>query len=422
MDSGAVVAWSFVVLIGMLFLLRIFASWIHVVRADEVVVLSGGKYPDPSGQGYIGYKVVSRGLAVKYPIIEEMHHLNLDAMLIPLHVERVTSSGGIPINVEATANVSINADNSVILGNAISRLLSKRPKEIMQITRETLEGNLRETIAANSPEEIIREKKKFRDDLVRASRVDLESMGLELISLVIQNIADDSGYLDNLTKKTYVNKEKEVVKMEAKYNADALIAKTDSERRQSVTTAVANDTILSQERLLNLEKETYRGDVEAELQQAQALMQEEQARAAVQVQTASVRLRELDNEAEMLVEARAKRRSAEIMADAQAEQIRLIAGAKNEILKRKLAVLGHAGDTAALVLLLSQLPELVRIYEQGARYTKVDKLLVMNSEDAYGATVNRGPEGFTRFLAQLESMTGLSIAKLTAHAGEQAKG
>lgn len=422
MDPASTVAWAIGTSLGMLFLLRLVASWIHVVRADEVIVLSGGQYPDPSGQGMVGYKVVTRGLAVKYPIIEEMHHLSLDAMLIPLHVERVTSAGGIPINVEATANVSINADDKVILGNAISRLLTKTPRQIMQIAKETLEGNLRETIAANTPEEIIREKRKFRSDLVKASKVDLESLGLELISLVIQNVSDDVGYLENLTKKTYVHKEKEVLKTEAKYRADGQIAKADSERRQAVATATANDVVLAKERLLNLERETYRGDVDAESQSAQALIQQEQARAGFQVQSASVRLRELDNEATILVETRARRRAAEILAEAQAEQIRTVQGARNEIMKQKLEVLKTAGPLGGLVLFLSQLPELVRVYDAGARFTKVDKLLVMNREQSYGATVNRGPEGFNHFMKELASLTGLSIEKVTGRAQPPSSG
>lgn len=409
------------VFVVMLIALRIIVSWIHVVRADEVLIISGGQYPDPSGSGTVGYKVIDRGVAVKKPIIEEMHNLSLEAMLIPLKVDRVTSSGGIPINVEATACVAINADDKAILGNAINRLLTKSPREIMEMARETLEGNLRETIAANTPEEILREKRKFRSDLVKASKVDLESMGLELISLVIQNMADDAGYLEALTKKTYVVKEKDVLKIEAKYRAEAQMAKSESERRQAVAVAMANDNVLAKERLLNLEKETYRGDVEAEMQQAQALVQEHQARAAVEVQGANVELRQLDNEATMLIEARAKRRAAEILAQADAERIKITQGARNQVLKRKLEVLKSAGDTGALVLFINQLPELVKIYEAGARYTKVDKLLVMNQADSYGSTVNRGPEAFNRFVHSIESMTGLSLAKLTERAAEEAR-
>ncbi len=413
--------WAGGFFVGLMIFLRAVVSWIHVVRADEVIVISGGKYRDPAGSGMVGYLVRDSGVAVKYPIVEEMHRLSLEAMLIPLKVERVTSSGGIPIDVEATANVAIAAEDKAILGNAINRLLTKGPREIMEITRETLEGNLRETIASNSPEEIIREKKKFRDDLVRASKVDLESLGLELISLVIQNVTDDAGYLENLTKKTYVVKERMVLNAEAKYKAEALIAKSDSERRQAVATAGANDLILAQDRLLNQEKESYRGDVEAEMQQAQGQIQEEQARAAVEVQGALVNLKELDNEAQMLIEARARRKAAEVMAKAEAERIRIVQGARNEVLKRKLEMLKAAGDTGALVLFINQLPELVKIYEAGARFTKVDKLVVMNKEDSYGATVNRGPEAFHRFVGELESMTGISLAKLAERAHADAR-
>lgn len=413
--------WAFGVFVILMVLFKIIVSWMHVVRADEVIVISGGQYPDPSGNGTVGYKVIDRGVAVKYPVIEEMHSLSLEAMLIPLKVERVTSSGGIPINVEATANVAINADEKAILGNAINRLLTKSPRDIMEIARQTLEGNLRETIASNSPEELIREKKKFRSDLVKASKVDLESLGLELISLVVQNVADDAGYLDNLTKKTFVGKERDVLKIEAKYKSDALMAKSESERRQAVASAQANDSILAQERLLNQEKEGYRGDVESEIQQAQATIQERQARAAVEVQGVNVKLREMDNEVTVLVEARAKRQAAEILANADAERIRIVQGARNQVLQRKLEILKQGGDTGALVLFINQLPEMVKIYEAGARHTKVDKLLVMNDANSYGLAVNRGPEAFHRFLGALESMTGLSVTKLAERAVTEAQ-
>jgi len=134
-----------------------------------------------------------------------------------------------------------------------------------------------------------------------------------------------------------------------------------------------------------------------------------------------VRLRELENEIGQVIEARARRKSTEILAEAQAEQIKVLQGARNEILKRKLEILKAAGDTGALLMFISQLPELVRIYEAGAKYTKVDKLLVMNKNDSYGSTVNRGPDAFNRFLGELESMTGLSLARLAERAAAESR-
>ena len=68
--------------------------------------------------------------------------MDLTNMIIDLRVSNAYSKGGIPLQVEGVANIKIAGEEPTI-HNAIERLLGKSRKEIEQIAKETLEGNLK---------------------------------------------------------------------------------------------------------------------------------------------------------------------------------------------------------------------------------------------------------------------------------------
>src|SRR5207248_2792380 len=125
---------------------------------NEVVVLSG-RHRMLGGRD-VGYRIVKGGVAYRVPLFEVVDRMDLTNMQIELEVKGAYSKGGIPLNVQGVANVKI-AGTSPALDNALQRFLGKPRQKIMQIAKETLEGNLRGVLTTLTPEEVNGEKEKF---------------------------------------------------------------------------------------------------------------------------------------------------------------------------------------------------------------------------------------------------------------------
>lgn len=192
-----------VVIVGVLGLaavaaLLVFQKLVYICQPNEVLIFAGGKRE--LGERTVGYRLVQGGRGVRIPLLERVHRLDLTNMIIDLRVEGAYSKGGIPLNVGGVANVKVASDQPTI-GNAIERFLGKSRAEIMQVARETLEGNLRGVLATLTPEEVNQDRVKFATSLLHEADTDLKRLGLVLDTLKIQHVSDDKGYLDSLGRK-----------------------------------------------------------------------------------------------------------------------------------------------------------------------------------------------------------------------------
>src|SRR5690606_32297893 len=97
----------------------------------------------------------------------------------------------------AIANVKIHSDPN-LLRNAIERFLGREKNEIRIVAQQTLEGALREVLAQMTPEQVNEDRLTFAENLIKSVADDLDKLGLELDTLKIQNVSDDTSYLDSL--------------------------------------------------------------------------------------------------------------------------------------------------------------------------------------------------------------------------------
>src|SRR3984957_4249609 len=84
------------------------------------------------------------------------------------------------------------------MNNAVERFLDRSRPEIMRISKETLEGNLRGVLAQLTPEQVNEDKIRFAQTLIEEAEHDMNRMGLILDTLKIQNVSDDVGYLNSI--------------------------------------------------------------------------------------------------------------------------------------------------------------------------------------------------------------------------------
>ncbi|RLB49128.1 MAG: flotillin family protein [Deltaproteobacteria bacterium] len=176
----------------------IIKSLIHICQPNEVLVFSGSTHRVDGKT--VGYRMVQGGRGLRIPLLEKVDRLDLTNMIIDVRVSGAYSKGGIPLNVNAVANVKISSSEPTI-GNAIERFLGKPQHLVEQVAKETLEGNLRGVLATLTPEEVNQDRVKFAQSLLHEADHDLKKLGLTLDTLKIQHVSDDKGYLDSIGRK-----------------------------------------------------------------------------------------------------------------------------------------------------------------------------------------------------------------------------
>jgi flotillin len=256
-----------------------------VSSPNEVLILSGGTHQAANRQ--VGYRSVRGGRAVRVPLLERVDRMDLSNIPVEIAVRGAYSRGGIPLNVQGVAHVKLPGEEPR-LSNAVERFLGKSRNEIIEIARETLEGNVRGVLAQLTPEQVNQDKTAFADKLLEEAEHDMQRMGLVLDTLKIQNVTDDVNYLNSIgrIRGASVRMEASVVEArtqaeaaqqkaenwgrseKAKIDADLAIARQETERRKK-------DGLSRREAMI----QESRGQVLAQIAQVKAEINRQKARA-----------------------------------------------------------------------------------------------------------------------------------------------
>ena len=132
---------------GVLLLLALILATGYVKASPDTAVIISGLRRNP--------KVLIGKAGIKIPFLERKDELNLQ--LIPIDVKTsnaVPTADYININVDATVNVKIS-DNEERLKLAAQNFLNKNAEYIGRVSREVLEGNVREIVGKMALEEMV---------------------------------------------------------------------------------------------------------------------------------------------------------------------------------------------------------------------------------------------------------------------------
>jgi flotillin len=379
-----------------------------------VLIFSGGQRASTAvstGPGRkLGYRIIKGGRGVRLPMLETVDSMDLTNMAIEVGVQGAYSKGGIPVNVHGIANVKI-AGEQPVLDNAIERLLGVDRANIMQMAKDTLEGNLRGVLATLTPEELNQDKIKFAQSLLVEAEDDLRRLGLELDTLKIQDVSDDVNYLDSIGRRQSAEVQKKALIAEARAKAESLI-QAAANRQQTELSKI--DAAISTARARNASRvadaQTRSAALVAEAQ-GQVASKLAGAEGDLEVQKARVEQVKRQLAADVLEPARARKAAAEAAAKGAASQIveqgRATASAMTEIA----GTWREVGPSARNVFLMQKVADLTRIVMGTVKTLKVEKLTVLGGIGG-GAGGNGAGELTGRLIAaneQLKAATGVDL-------------
>ena len=172
-----------------IFLIIFFCMIYRVADVDKALIVTGGKKP----------LVKVSGGSFVMPIFRKAQYFDLCMLTVTADRDEVKTKTAVPIIIDWTAQ--IRPDTSDIDGKLMKAIVSfkERGKEgIINDVRLTLTGAVRDIVASMSPEQVLKDKQAFTESVKNIVADEMANMGMELVSLNIQDITDKNGYYDNM--------------------------------------------------------------------------------------------------------------------------------------------------------------------------------------------------------------------------------
>ena len=162
--------------------------------SDKILVIFG------SVGGNRSAKCLHGGGTFVWPMIQDYSYLSLTPMTINIPLQNALSQQNIRINVPATFTVGISTDEA-IMNNAAERLLNISIKDVEDLAKEIIFGQLRLTVASLTIEEINQDRERFLEAVRKNVEPELNKIGLRLINVNVTDITDAANYIESIGKK-----------------------------------------------------------------------------------------------------------------------------------------------------------------------------------------------------------------------------
>jgi uncharacterized membrane protein YqiK len=315
-----------------------------VAEPSEAMIISGLRaHHGPEGDAAgLGFKIVVGKGAWVIPGLQKVRRLSLDIHEAELDLECVTTQG-IRVGVKAVVIYKI-ADDYQSIANAARRFLDQEEQMDVKV-HNVFAGHLRSIVGTMTVEDLIRN----RDALTRATREssasEMQRLGLTIDSLQIQEIVDNTGYIDNLSmpEAARVAKEARIAQAaadreatEREQEADALkvAARSASQIKQAQVMAEAQKVQAESEQAGPLAAATARQQVvvqetreaELEAERVEQKLQSDVRRPADAEAYKTRTIAEAERDAR-ISQAEAQAREVELKAAADAKRVKLEAEA-----------------------------------------------------------------------------------------------
>lgn len=322
-----------IAVVGLLFVLLVlavvYASRYKKVGPNEVLIISGRgvMVSDAAGQkSRRSFRIVRGGGAFIMPVLERVDDISLELMTIEVVTNNVYTSFGVPVTVDGVAQVKVGSDDVSII-TAAEQFLSKTTKEIQNVALQTLEGHLRAILGTLSVEEIYRDRDKFAQRVQEVSALDMQNMGLIIVSFTIKNIHDQQGYLDALGQARIAEVKRDAAIGQANAQRDANIQAAHARQEGETAKFAAETKIAESQKDYAVQKAAYDTEVNrkrAEAELAYTLQQNisNQKVKEEEVQIAVVEKRKQIEVQQQEVARRERELEATVRKPAEAEQFR----------------------------------------------------------------------------------------------------
>ncbi|MCX6904337.1 MAG: SPFH domain-containing protein [Verrucomicrobia bacterium] len=236
-----------IILIAIAFIVvvKVMASRYKKIPPNAVGIFYGRKYkwidPADGKPKTRGFRIIAGGGAILWPIFEHLQLMSTAAFQPKIEENDIPNRDNVKINVKGVATCKISSAPED-LHNAAMAFLGKSDEDVEMFVRNILIGHLRSIIGKLDIDEILRQRDTFNRRVIEESTEELKRLGIQVITLVIQEVNDAHGYIDALGQKTV-----------AEAKRDAAIKVAEATRDQEIK--VAQATAETQKKTSDCQKE-----------------------------------------------------------------------------------------------------------------------------------------------------------------------
>ncbi|HIG33451.1 MAG TPA: flotillin family protein [Candidatus Poseidoniales archaeon] len=400
---------------------------------DQIMVIYGRTEKTSEGRPKPS-KTLHGGAALVWPLIQDYSYLSLKPMTIQIDLQRALSLQNIRINVPSTFTIGVSTEPA-IMANAAERLLGIQFDDIQEMAKQIIFGQLRLTVATLTIEQINQDRDSFLELIQKNVGQEMRKVGLYLINVNIEDITDESDYIESIGKKAASTAVEQARIDVANAQRDGAIGQAKADRAKEIEVAQNTAEAEKGRKAAQADQRVYveqqealavagENSAQAEIAMANADLAEAEASAKqradvataqseAEIAKATYHEEEQKLRATEIVRETITKQQIEIAAEADAQRQRLIArGEADAILAKYEAeaegiqkvleskakgysslVASASGDpkAAATLLMVEKIEAMVNAQTEAIRNLKIDKITVWdggNNADGNSATSN----------------------------------
>ncbi len=334
--------------IGALIAIIIFLCSIYkVADIDKALIITGGKEPviKVSGGSFV------------IPIFRKAQYFDLCMLTVKADRDEIRTITSVPIVTDWTAQIRPDVSDMTNLKKAIMSFKERGQDGIITDVKLTLTGAVRDIVASMTPEAVLRDKAEFAQKVRETVEDEMRNMGMELVSLNIQDISDNNHYYDNIAALDMEDKRLAAENKRADIDRDVRKKKAEAEQVAAQNELDSQLAIAAKQRDNDLKRagfkaETDRANADAaiagELQRTirQQEVAEQQGRVEV-VRQEQANLAAIKEKEVIITRAQAAKEQTQIDSEAQANVRKIQAEAGVEVAEREARALKIEADAKA---------------------------------------------------------------------------
>ena len=317
-----------------------------VVVVFVIVVIFTSYVKAPPNKAYIisgirkKPKVLIGRAGLKLPFFERKDELLIKQISIDIKTgDYVPTSDFIGVNIDAVAKIRLMTDQEGIQ-KAMANFLNMNEQRIAEALVDSLQGNMREIVGTITLKELCNDRKSFGDQVQEKAQLDMNRLGVEIISCNIQHVEDKNDLINALGQDNMAAIQKSASIAKANADRDVAIAQAQAQKEANDARVQSETEIAIKQNDLSIKKaelKTVEDTKKAEADAAYQIQQETQ-RKTIEITKAQADIAKQEQEiTRKQKEASVKEQelNANIRKQADAEKYRQQQMAEVELFKRQ---------------------------------------------------------------------------------------
>ncbi len=199
-------------------------------------------------------KILIGRAGLKVPFFERKDELLIKQISIDIKTgDYVPTLDFIGVNIDAVAKIKIRTDEEGIQ-LAMKNFLNMKEDQIMEALVDSLQGNMREIIGTISLKDLCNDRKSFGDQVQEKAQVDMNRLGIEIISCNIQHVEDQNDLIIALGQDNMAAIQKNASIAKANADRDVAIAQAQAAKESNDAQVLAQTEISIKQNELSIKK------------------------------------------------------------------------------------------------------------------------------------------------------------------------